>query len=825
MAVSRKRAKLQPELLSTHAAAPAGDLSGIVIRARSRAKAATPVIDIAEHLPPSDRGGAEDSGDHSHDGLLFRKGSATGASFRPDYWTFDRPDQKKEIPEGPLLAKRGAAPTPPKPPPRAKPQPTARELQEQIEALQALIGKIDPEETAAPSEPQAPASADEPPPPASLLQALQPDAAPAESAAPVEVAATVEPVAEEAPPAPAVAAEPVIEPVIEAVTVAEVRPEPVAEIAPAEAPGASAVVEAPAEIASPAPAASETLLDSYAEPLATEAVAETSAAAEPSADIEAIAETSATTAPVEATITERAEAPITEPAETTIAETIEARTAEAVETTIDEPIEAPIAETVDEIIALETSAPGPIAEPVALLPEPPAAEQEPAAAPPPTEETIAPPPPPEEAAVEAIVATHEIPMSPTSVDAPPLMASPAESASGIEPMSMEPPETAAAALSAEPVPEPAAEITPPAAAETIVEIARPHAMTPPPELSVETPPAAAEPPRELPAVKRSGAPAVALKLPKPPTEAPAAAGPAAPIEPLAPAPVAAAPVEPAPPAQPEPTPAWRDELAELKTLLGELRQRAMAPPAPIVVSINPSQLPAPAGSAATAPSSLLDQFPEPEELPKLLQETQELPTEVPFEPPPLEPPAPPPPVEAARVEAEPEPEPAAPVERHDPETAAMADSLDDLIHDVLSRKSFSIATVAAMQSQTGAVASAETPISALDAVLAPGSVAEPIEIRAAAVAEPAPRRRLSTIDRLLTVVTAAMLMLGGYFGLALWQNGVHGGLQVHVIALPPAPKQDDAPIWATDPDGRSLAPVGDITGAPHRAGARQPPAH
>ena len=141
MAVSRKRAKLQPELLSPHAAAPAGDLSAILIgRARSRAKAAaTPVIEIADHLPSGDRGAAvaSESDTHTNDGLLFKKGAATGSSFRPDYWTFDRPDQKTEAPEGPLLAKRGAAPTAhkPQPPPRAKSEPSPKALQEQIEEI------------------------------------------------------------------------------------------------------------------------------------------------------------------------------------------------------------------------------------------------------------------------------------------------------------------------------------------------------------------------------------------------------------------------------------------------------------------------------------------------------------------------------------------------------------------------------------------------------------------------------------------------------------------------------------------------------------------
>ena len=806
MAVSRKRAKLQPELLSPHAAAPAGDLSAILIgRARSRAKAAaTPVIEIADHLPSGDRGAAvaSESDTHTNDGLLFKKGAATGSSFRPDYWTFDRPDQKTEAPEGPLLAKRGAAPTAhkPQPPPRAKSEPSPKALQEQIEALQALVTPVEPEEEADPAvAPQAPAEPlqAEPPPPASLLEALPPPSTPA-----------VEAFAAAAPPEPH--------------DIVEARQEPApdaAEVAAPEALAAPAIVPAVEPLL---PAAPEHVAEIVV--LATPAA---TAAAEPASDEVLPAET----IPVEAAAEVLPAPPLTveTPAVDLIVEP--AVHLEPPPDAIPQPEAVADAHLAIPQPSIEVAPEAPVAEaelppeitppPIDTAPAEPVIETATAAAVSPEAEAIAEAPVVPEPVVEPAAALA-IPLEPTELEA-----IAAETPAAPEPV-VEPAAALAIALeSTEPAPiadmAPASPLAVEPSSMPLVD-ATPPEPTSLPEAVAEAIPTAPEPPRELPTVKVAAARAIELKSP-----APQPIVESAPIAETA-APAAPAPLDAAADRQPEPAPvakaeapvaAWREGLAELKTLLTELRQRTLeppaeVPPAPPLHDVPEKTAPEPTPATFHAARTLLDVFPEPEELPPQLRATQDLPPEVPHQMPVVEPPV----AEPAKAAA-PVAEPAAaddstrPVAAgyRPPEEVAVADSLGNLIEDVLSRKSFSIATIAARQSRTGAfepaVESAPSEIeSLLSAALEPKPADDPLVAEYARNAEIAtPRRRLPLLDRMLAVVTALMLVMGAYFGMELWRNGAYEAMRAKLIALPPTLDQPEAPIWDESPAKQQVAPA------------------
>ncbi len=414
--------------------------------------------------------------------------------------------------------------------------------------------------------------------------------------------------------------------------------------------------------------------------------------------------------------------------------------------------------------------------------------------------------PPEPIEPEAIAA--ETPAAPEPVVEP--AAAPAIALESTEPAlaaDMAP----ASPPAVEPSPVPLADATPP---ET----------TSLPEAVAEAIPAVPEPPRELPTVKVAAARAIELKSPAPqPIVEPAPI--AETVTPAAPAPLDAAAdrqPEPAPVAKAEaPVAAWREGLAELKTLLTELRQRTLEPPAdappePPLHDVPEKTAPEPAPATFHAARTLLDVFPEPEELPPQLQATQDLPPEVPHQMPVVEP-SMAEPAKAAAPVAEPaaaddSPRPVAAGYRP-PEEVAVADSLGNLIEDVLSRKSFSIATIAARQSRTGAFEpageSAPSEIeSLLSAALEPKPADDPLVAEYARNTEiGSPRRRLPLLDRMLAVVTALMLVMGAYFGMELWRNGAYEAMRAKLIALPPTLDQPETPIWDQSPAKQQVAPA------------------
>lgn len=881
MAVSRKRAKLQPELLSTHAAAPAGDLSSVMIRARSRAKAtATPVVEIADRLASGDRGAdnTADSDTHHSDGLLFRKGAATGSSFRPDYWTFDRPEPKPEAPSEPLLAKRGTAPTPHKPQPqaRAKADLSPKQLQEQIAALQALITSGGPEEEAEPR-----ISADgrqEPPPPASLLAAMQPNpetsAAPDASAAAepkrsritgaiegpaeplippplfAETEALAAPAAEAAPstsliPPPLFADTDALEPVSKAPLDAPTAM-PSVEIAadlapPAEPPTPEPIAEAEAVETAPRPALETAEVAAVAE-IATDLAPPVEPAPEPAAEVEMVPpsslDTPAATPAVELVAAAEAtpepmpalslDTPTAEPAIVAEAVPQPEPIADTLPATPEPPIDAPSAEIMVE--AAVDVAPEPVVEALPVAPEPlvdapsadlvaasadvapateaaPLTEGVPAVATPPHELPV------ETPAVEtvAIVVQEPRPEAVAEMPAPaePVIELPTDAAMPPEPAQ---PEAIAEVLPAAPEPMPVA-----AAAELPVQPAADVPAEPVPE-----PIAEAQPPRDLPMVKLPAAPAVDVKLPAAAKTRRASTRRVMPApEPIVAPPsldIAAARVQEPVPAEP-PATEWTEGLAELKTLLTELRQRTQAPaPDSAIETLTPVPSPTFPGLAALPP----EPFPE---LPAQLLATQDLPPELhnefpaappmAVEPPVAEPPAAEPPAfddHGQRI-----------ADEHPHETV-VANSLGNLIEDVLSRKSFSIAAVAAQQPRYGASEPmVEVPPSELDALLASVRTPDPVVVESARGPDAAvpPRHWVRLVDRVLAVVTVLMMVAGTYFGFSLLRDS-SSDVQLRAITLPPAAQRAGSPIWSGKPATKD-AGHGNGTAA-HRPGSTQTPA-
>ncbi len=938
MAVSRKRAKLQPELLSPHAPAPAGDLSSVMIRARSRAKAALPLVGLADPLPSADRGMADagESDTHTSDGLLFRKGAATGSSFRPDYWTFDRPEPKPEAPSEPLLAKRGTAPTPHKPQPqaRAKTDLSPKALQEQIAALQALITSGGPEEEAEP-----PISADgqhEPPPPASLLEAMQPAASAAPEPVRSRITGAIEGPAEPLIPPPLFAeTEALAAPVAEPAPSTSLIPPPLftegeahepATTAPLDAPAATPIIEIaadfapPAELPTPEPVAEAEAFDAVPPPAleqpelapVAEIAAERTPAAEPAPDpvaeveiippssldppaatpaVELVAAAEVTPEPMPALFLDM---PVAEPA-------VLAEAMPQPEPLVDElmvppepAIDAPSAEVVietvviaalDPVVEALSVAPAPVAdapsaeigiEPVVIATPEPVVEALPIApasvadapsaevvAEPVAEvvpelyvEALAPEPTVDAPSADLFAASADIAPAP---DAAPLTK---DVAAVAEPPHETPVETPAVEMAAVAEPQPEAVAEMPVLAEPVIDLssdtvpppepAPPEAITEvlppapmpvaaaveppvppaadepaPPEPTAEALPPAPQPQRDLPTVKPPAAPAIGVKLPAPATTRRASTRRVTPApEPIvAPAPVeiaAARMQEPAPAAPAEPPAAlWTEGLAELKTLLTELRQRTQAPaPDSMIEALTPVAPPTFPGHAALPP----EPFPE---LPAQLLATQDLPPE-PHHDVPVDPPAAGEPPVAELPVAEPlalgDHEHRASEEHHNPHETVVANSLGNLIEDVLSRKSFSIAAVAAQQPRYGASEPmVEMPPTELDALLAAARTPEPVMVEPARRpnAATAPRRWIRLVDRVLAVVTVLMMVAGTYFGFSLLRDS-SSEVQSRAITLPPAARHAGSPIWSTKPGSKDAGHATDP--AAHRPGWTQAPA-
>jgi hypothetical protein len=239
----------------------------------------------------------------------------------------------------------------------------------------------------------------------------------------------------------------------------------------------------------------------------------------------------------------------------------------------------------------------------------------------------------------------------------------------------------------------------------------------------------------------------------------------------------------------------------------------------MIETLTPVAPPSFAGHAALPP----EPFPE---LPAQLLATQDLPPEphhdVPMDPPAaVEPPVAEPQVKEPLALDEHEHRP--PDEHHNPHETVVANSLGNLIEDVLSRKSFSIAAVAAQQPRYGASEPMmEVPPTELDALLAAARTPEPVMVAPARRpdAAPAPRHWIRLVDRVLAVVTVLMMVAGTYFGFSLLRDS-SSEVQSRAITLPPAAQRAGSPIWSTRPATKDASHASGT--AAHRPGSTQAP--
>jgi hypothetical protein len=98
MAAVKQRAKLNASLLGVKEAPPAADLSSIRIVRRDKA----PVVTLADSRTPTEAAKAP------ADGAFFKKGSATAATFRPTYWSYERRAVEESAPVPSLEEQIGA---------------------------------------------------------------------------------------------------------------------------------------------------------------------------------------------------------------------------------------------------------------------------------------------------------------------------------------------------------------------------------------------------------------------------------------------------------------------------------------------------------------------------------------------------------------------------------------------------------------------------------------------------------------------------------------------------------------------------------------------